>query len=70
MAVAVALPLQAPLHVTCVDAEIAATIAAGSVIVVSAVAVQPIASVTVTVYEPGASPVQAAPVQPPVQLYV
>ena len=57
VAAEVAPPSKKPLHVTLLSTTVAATNAAGSVIVELLVDVQPFASVTVTVYVPATTPV-------------
>ena len=56
LAVTVAEPVEAPKHPTLVELHNAATAEAGWVTIDSQVAVQPLASVTVTVYVPAANP--------------
>ena len=62
--VMLAVPLLPPLQLTLVCEPTDVLIAPGSVIVYIRVAVQLLASVTVTVYTPAASPVAVDPVPP------
>ena len=69
MAVTVADPVVPPLQSTGEAAAVAVS-CGGCVIVVLAVEVQPLASVTVTTYDPAVRPVGLAPEPDGVQLYV
>ena len=60
VALAVAPPSEKPLQLTLLSTTVAATNAAGSVIVGLEVAVHPLLSVTVTVYVPATTPVMLA----------
>ena len=70
VALAVAPPSEKPLQLTLLSTTLAADNAAGSVIVVDELSVQPFASVTVTLYVPATNPVAVAVVCPLFQLYV
>jgi hypothetical protein len=68
--VAVAEPVEPPLHATLVCDDIEAATTVGCVIALEAVCVHPLASVTVTVYVPTARPVAVALVLALFQVYV
>ena len=64
VAEAVASPSFPPLQLTLLSTEVAATSTAGSVMTTDEESVQPLASVTVTLYVPAPNPVSVADVPP------